>query len=276
MLERLKKWLQPNLEKAPVVITIHGYGRRTMHEMDNLVLWGHKDGLEVIQFDMFDIFKEDDSDWMKWVNRAKAKVDYYAMQGRDIYLVGFSMGGVIASYLAATCPIKRLVLIAPAFQYIHVETITSMITKGASVLLANDKHNKTDIELPKAFYGAFMTTIKELKRYIQEVHCPVLLLHGDEDEVIPLRSSISAYDKVPHEKKKLIILHGGCHRLLMDEKVNWECYQMIRLFLNEQIIPEISIPQSPDYLEELQERRLAKMKETTMKQTDNIEKEVQS
>ena len=101
-----------------------------------------------------------------------------------------------------------------------------------------------------------MEIIKNLKRYISEVECPVLLLHGDIDEVIPLRSSTWAYDKIPHNQKKLFILHNGHHRLLMDEEVNWECYQMIRLFLDHKILNGDIIPQSPDILEQYQKERM--------------------
>ena len=43
-------------EKAlePVIITIHGYGRRRKHEFDNFASWGKQDGFEIIQFDMYD------------------------------------------------------------------------------------------------------------------------------------------------------------------------------------------------------------------------------
>lgn len=97
-----------------------------------------------------------------------------------------------------------------------MDMITDAITKSAISLWTNDK--KEEIQLPRSFYSAFSELIKNLKKYITKVDCPILFLHGDEDEVISIKSSINAYDKVPHERKKLIILHEGHHRLLMDEK----------------------------------------------------------
>lgn len=244
-----KKEVPPIVEEPskPIIITIHGYGRRRQHEFDNFVNWGTKDGFEIIQFDMYDLFNENDNDWMKWVARAKNKLDEYAH--REIILVGFSMGGVIASYLANVCDIQKLILLAPAYQYIHVENIAGMISKGASVLLGNDKKDKDEIELPVSFYSSFMDLVKSLKKYIASIDCPVLFLHGDADEVITLKSSLSAYEKVPHDKKKLYILHEGHHRLLMDEKVNWDCYQMMKLFINDTIITCRPAVQAQDYLE---------------------------
>lgn len=270
MFERLKKLfrketIEPVKEPIkPIIITIHGYGRRRQHEFDNFVNWGKLDGFEIVQFDMYDLFDETDNDWMKWVARAKDKLDAYA--GREIILVGFSMGGVIASYLANVCDIQKLILLAPAFNYIHVENIAGMISKGASVLLGNDKKNKDEIEIPITFYGAFTDLIKALKKYIATIDCPVLFLHGDQDEVISLKSSLSAYEKVPHDKKKLFILHEGHHRLLMDEKVNWDCYKMMKMFLQDEIITCPPAIQAEDILEIMKQE----LKEKQNSQIENL------
>lgn len=273
MLERFQNYIQKvfkstdniNKEKR-VIIAIHGYGRRRKHELDNLALWGKKDGYEVIQFDLFDIDDESDCDWMKWVSRAKSVVDNYSLNGYRIDLVGFSMGGVIASYIAATCKIHRLVLISPAFNYLHVENITSMITKSATSFLSNEKKEKKGKELPKTFFNAFAETIKSLKKYIGMVQCPVLILHGDVDEVIPLRSSTQAFEKIPHERKRLIIFHSGHHRLLMDTKVNWEVYQNINLFLNGKILPDYEVENARDILEDEQVEEIIKTDSSTIEE----------
>ena len=136
-------WLKKHFEKEnpattpktkPVILTIHGYGRRRKHEFDNLALWGKKDGYDIVQFDMYDLFDEEDHDWMCWVQRAKDQLDQYKKTNRDIYLVGFSMGGVIASYLAAMVPVKKLVLLAPAFSYINTVSYTHLDVYKRQVL----------------------------------------------------------------------------------------------------------------------------------------------
>ena len=87
----LKKEELPSAVQKPVIITIHGYGRRRKHEFDNFAAWGKQDGFDIVQFDMYDLFDEQDHDWMQWVSRAKEVVDSYRDSGRDIYLAGFSM-----------------------------------------------------------------------------------------------------------------------------------------------------------------------------------------
>ena len=99
----------------PVIITIHGYGRRRSHEMDNIAAWAEKENFDIIQFDLYDLFDEKDCDPKQWLSRARKQVDIYIAQKRPIYLLGFSMGGVIASYLASLYPVEKLVLVCAGF-----------------------------------------------------------------------------------------------------------------------------------------------------------------
>lgn len=274
MFEKLKQYFQKNETQAslkPIIITVHGYGRRTKHEFDNLKLWGEADGLSIVSFDMYDIFDENDCDWKLWLQKAKDVVREYKKTQRPVYLVGFSMGGVIASYLAATFQVDRLVLMAPAFSYINMDLVGGVITKTAASLWSSEK--KEEIKLPSSFYGAFTDIVKNLKKYIADVECPVLFLHGDEDEVISMKSSLWAYDKIPHDRKKMIILHEGHHRLLMDEKVNWECYILIKAFLDKRILGDHDIPMAKDIMDDLLEKQRAlqldKTKEISEEETPN-------
>ena len=255
----LKKEELPPAVQKPVIITIHGYGRRRRNEFDNFAAWGKQDSFDIIQFDMYDLFDEQDHDWMQWVSRAKEVVDSYRDSGRDIYLAGFSMGGVIASYLAVVCPVKRLLLLAPAFSYMNVDIITGVLTKSASSLMGNEK--KEEIQLPRAFYGAFTELVKNLRKYIGFVECPVFIIHGNADEVISVKSSLWAYNKIPHCRKKLILLHDGHHRLLMDPEVSWTCYQNMKLFFEGVLLPDNEPVMAEDIMGALLEEKKRRERE---------------
>ena len=68
--------------------------------------------------------------------------------------------------------------------------------------------------LPESFKLTFREVIAECGPGIAQVKCPVLLLHGTADEVIPVRSSEGAYAKIPHDRKRLLMLHEVQHRIL--------------------------------------------------------------
>ncbi|WP_343032932.1 alpha/beta hydrolase [Virgibacillus doumboii] len=54
----------------------------------------------------------------KWLTAAENSLKQLSEKVDKIYLIGFSMGGMIAAYLAAKHKIDKLVLLAPAGKFI--------------------------------------------------------------------------------------------------------------------------------------------------------------
>ena len=233
MLENLKKLFHKNDDK--VLITIHGFGVNRKHEMDDFIQYATASKIEIISFNMFDIHDEDDDDYNKWILVAENKLQQAFDQNKKVYLLGFSMGGVIASYLAGKYPVEKLILISPAFIHFNIENYAGIAIKTGKKLLSGSDENKPS--MPRSFYSAFMGCVKEHKNDIRKVSCPILLIQGDADEVIPTRSSEWAYEQISHDQKKCIVLHGGKHRLLQDKSVQDVAFLLIDDFLQDKLLP---------------------------------------
>ena len=82
-------------------------------------------------------------------------------------------------------------------------------------------------------YG-FTEVVAQYKESITQVDCPVLFLHGSEDEVIPVSSSKDAYQKVLG-KKLLLQVEGGKHRMLYDNTVQNQLFPIIQLMMEHKI-----------------------------------------
>lgn len=242
--------------RRPIVITIHGYGRRRSHEMDNFVSWSKQEHFDVVVFDLYDLFDETDCDPKQWLLRAQRQVEAACASKRPVYLLGFSMGGVIASYLASLYPVTKLALAAPAFTYLDMSKTADYLRKGTKYLFHSDGKQQ-DVSVPKPFYPAFVEIIRNCRDSIAHVDCPILFLHGDQDEVIPLKSSIHAYEKVPHKDKRLFILHEGHHHLLSEPKTANECCQLIFLFFKGEIVTK-QRTFAPDILDSLRAGQMKK------------------
>lgn len=222
-------FLKKGKRQKPIVITVHGFGKYTKHEFDPLCTFLKENKYDVVQFDIYDPKDNRDYDIQSWIKRCENKIHRY--KDRPIVLIGFSMGGVIASYLASIYKIQKLILIAPAFQYMNIQTIakTSLASikkiKQKDTTIPNSKQTKT-----------FMDVINNYKNSIQHVQCPCLLLHGTKDEVIPMESSRFAYQNLSGQKS-LLLIEGGKHRMLYDgkgfEKV---CFQLILDALQDKLI----------------------------------------
>lgn len=231
MFEKLKNLLKKETKPEQIIIGIHGFGVRRSHEFDDFVEYANSHLPEIKLFDLFDFHDENDDDYHKWVERAKNEVAKAINENKEVYLVGFSMGGVIASHLASMYKVKKLILISPAFHHFSLENYTNIAIQTGKNLFTKEKKPS----IPKKFYNSFMSCVKEYKNDITKVTCPVLIIQGDDDEIIPIRSSEWAYEQIPHSNKKCVFLHEGKHRILDDHKVKEIAFDLIDGFIHNRI-----------------------------------------
>lgn len=236
----LLRWFnQRRARRLPVLYCVHGYGVRRTVELDPLRNFYEAKGYQVVCVPLFDPMDELDNDPEDWFKRAEDGLLPLVQQHREIWLVGFSMGGVIASRLASKYPVKRLVLLAPAFEYVTLQTVKN-VAEGAVRILVNKPRTPSDTMtvLPDSFAPAFRSIIASHKDSISEITQPVLFLHGSADEVIPVRSSVNAAAKIPHDRKLVLILDGVMHRILDDPRHGFDALTLIDDFFNGKLVPD--------------------------------------
>ena len=55
----------------------------------------------------------------QWISHAEKELEKLLQTCEKVYVVGFSMGGMIASYLAVHFPVEKLVLLSAAAYYVN-------------------------------------------------------------------------------------------------------------------------------------------------------------
>jgi uncharacterized protein len=107
-------------------------------------------------------------------------------------LIGSSFGGLTAAWLGERCPqIKRLVLLAPAFQFLlnywqlRLGTVQMQQWQTTGSLLTY--HYGAQKRLPLSHQ--FVTDLAQYDEAIIQRPLPTLILHGRQDDVIPFQAS---------------------------------------------------------------------------------------
>ncbi len=181
----------------------------------------------------------------------------------QVVLVGFSMGGVIASYLATLNKPLKLVLLAPSFQYVLKSQMTKNLASinkkfwktfqpSLEKLFSVDEFNKEvqnainstfseDVIFKRIFevnedFGVevlinFMLLVDDLKSKIKHLDCDTLILHGELDELVPVEASLEIYRKIKTQNKRLIVLPNVYHRMMqssMKDEIHRQLYMFIK------------------------------------------------
>lgn len=223
------------------VLIIHGFAGGTY---DQEILANYLElnpSLDVYSFTLpgHDVKSRQKATCDAWIKESEKHLKFLIEHGyKKIYLIGHSMGGVIACHLATKYKeVTRLVLAAPAFSCLASKEEGGLINatlKGPSLIKTySTQEFFTRIKkLPMSAVPEFMKLIKKYQKAPQDVKIPVMILHGSLDQIVPLTSSEKIYNEFQTNKKKFIKVKGYYHDLFKGNKVETLCYE-IEKFLTE-------------------------------------------
>ena len=172
-------------------------------------------------------------DWIKFTDDSIQNLIKFGYH--EIYLIGHSMGGVLASLFATKYKeIKKIVLINAAFNYLNLKQNKVDILENKDYkdyLEVFDKILHTSIP----FFLEFVKLVKEHHNTLKSVYKESLILQSDSDQVVPIENGIKIYDDLGSKNKYLTYLKQARHEILNGEDENIErkkeIAEYIRLFL---------------------------------------------
>ena len=204
------------LEQCPLVILLHGFTSATARPHNLLAAEAMREaGFATLRFDLYG-HGESGGEFRKhtlykWISNTIAVIDYARAAGyTELYLSGHSQGGLVAALAAAmeADRISGLILRAPAF-------MIPQCARNGSLL----GHSIDPAHIPDS-----LPVIKDLTldgnyiRVAQTIHVedavdrfenPVLILHGDEDDTVPLADSQRMAER--YKNCRLAVMAGESH-----------------------------------------------------------------
>lgn len=115
--------------------------------------------------------------------------------GRDAVLLGHSLGGAVAAQAAATHPqrVRALILVAaaldPALERVHpLQRLGQWPLVRAALPRAIRNANDELLALRGELVG--------LERVLESIRCPVFIVHGTEDDLVPVANAAYAQQRL--------------------------------------------------------------------------------
>lgn len=205
---------EPDIKEYPLVIISHGYnGNKSSFEAT--AEYFADNGIGVVCYTFCGGSVEDESGFpstkMTLFTEEEdlcAVLDYVLLwenvRKDQIFLFGESQGGLISAMAAADRKdnVKGLILLYPALCIAD-----DWNTRFKSEKEIPSKLNFWGMELGKEFFCTLRNF--DLHAYIDRFKCSVLIMHGDQDEIVPLSYSKSAAGE--YLEAKLEIFAGEKH-----------------------------------------------------------------
>lgn len=181
-----------------------------------------------------DVTRED------WLKSAENQVETLIKNGyKKIYVIGHSMGGVIACHIAKKYPqIKKLVLASPAFRYFTFKEdkldLLASIKQTPSIFKDYDTDNVLSrvLKLPLATTLEFINLVKEHSDDVKDVLCPTLILWGNKDKIVPKDGAMHVYKNIKSDSVTLYEIDNITHDTFKNDKYE-EILKVITKFLQE-------------------------------------------
>ncbi len=200
--ERLHAWFVPASQSRGTLLLFHGNAGNISHRMDYLLML-HRRGYSSIIFDYRGYGKSSGRPSEQGTYRdAEAAWRYLTvirkLEPRRIALLGESLGGAVAAWLASRQAPGALVL---------ASVFTSVPDLGAEVYPF----------LPVRLLSRFEY---DTRAYLKNVQAPVLIAHSREDDIIPYRHGQALF-AAAREPKAFLEMRGGHNDSFLFSQEAW-------------------------------------------------------
>ena len=203
--------------KCPLLILLHGY---TGHMEETHIIAVAKAargaGCAVLRIELYGhgmsggTFREHTV--LKWMSEMMTVIDYARSLDfvTDLYLAGHSQGGFVTAMAGAMKQdvVKAIILLSPAL------IIPEDARRGSALGASFDPDHIPDTVLmpgERVLSGNYFRAARtvQVETAIRDFKKPVLIVHGDEDESVPIQCALDAAEM--YENVELAVIPGDTH-----------------------------------------------------------------
>lgn len=137
--------------------------------------------------------------------------DKLSVRYDKIDVIGYSMGGVLGAFLSQHRNINRLILLAPALNYISYENYKPSIMKKSKPYLKKIKLSKRI-----SYFISFSKIVSRVNKNINYINCPICIIWGEDDYLVSQKSGFKLLDICRNNIKVYVNLKNHNHYNLLD------------------------------------------------------------
>lgn len=148
----------------------------------------------------------------RWIDDLNAAIDFMKEYCDNIALLGFSLGGM--SSLICSARSKATIAISPPSDF------KKLATHFIKIGLVKKLKDFIDFGGLKIGHEFITDSSKyNMKKIMREIKCPIIVIHGNKDDIVPLSQSKEIIKHI-NNPKKLVIINGFGHGSANDRQMS--------------------------------------------------------
>lgn len=159
--------------------------------------------------------------YQEWIRHAEEELKELLEICDEVYVVGFSMGGLIASFLAAHYPVDKLILLSAAAYYIHPKQLAADVKMFIKDIFTGSirnnelflRYKRKITETPLAATLEFRRLVTYIRPMLHQVNVPTFIAQGESDGIVPPKSAEYLYRTIGAKEKKIIYIKESKHHI---------------------------------------------------------------
>jgi len=229
--------------RKKAILMIHGFvgGNYDFGNLHNELQTYHNLDVFTYTLPAHEKFIVSDVKYHEWIEESKKQIEFLINHGyKQIYLIGHSMGGVIAAYLASLYPeVKKLVLAAPAFRYFYfkdgkvdIKSLNDTLKHFKEIIKGEDSEQIVSriLKTPISTTIEFTKLVNHCQECVKNINCQTLIIHGTNDIIVPTEATDYVYNNVKSTTNILVNVKGLNH-CCFTSKNSQKIKEIIKTFL---------------------------------------------
>lgn len=156
-----------------------------------------------------------------WMMEAELALRKLIKEVDIVYIVGFSMGGLIALYLSMRYKVSKLVLLSAAAKYISGRQLLEDVKEIVGQVITGQPYDETFVHLyeyklthtPLRAAIEFLRIVRMVEPYYGQITVPAIIVQGKKDGIVPYTTAQFLYEKLGSSEKQLITSETGKHHI---------------------------------------------------------------
>ena len=160
--------------------------------------------------------------YQDWIHSVEESYLLMSSQCKKVFVLGFSMGGLLGIHLANKFKVDALVTLNTPIYYWNIKQILKNLSEDLKT--RDFKHAKRYLAsgwaLPTSALINFNALLLETKAMVQHINCPIFIVQGVDDDTVRKESADYLFNHAGSEEKRKEFYQPSGHKILSSPSAN--------------------------------------------------------